>query len=165
MSEQGMVSVYASKVKGEHAVRGLGRPGFRSLQRCHPESTPHRKKPSAFPSYNWRSSGFLQSSRERHLHQVPSKGDEPMAKVASAVWQMAPTMLTYGLAALCVVAAWLVAELLQQLMNGPPWFLFLAAVMISSWVGGWHRDCWQGCCPPWPSIISLYCHSIAYPSK
>ena len=42
----------------------------------------------------------------------------------------------YGLAVFCVVAALLVAELLQHLIVAPPWYEFLAVVLISTWVGG-----------------------------
>ncbi len=59
-----------------------------------------------------------------------------MSKVTPAVRQMASTVMRYGLAVFCVVAALLVTELLQHFTNGPPWFVFLAAVMISSWVAG-----------------------------
>lgn len=59
-----------------------------------------------------------------------------MARVARAVWQMAPAVMRYGLAVVSVAAALLVTELLQYLTNGPPWMIFLAAVMVSSWVGG-----------------------------
>jgi two-component system, LuxR family, sensor kinase FixL len=44
--------------------------------------------------------------------------------------------MRYGLAVSCVVAAWFVTELLQDLVNGPPWTIFLATSMISSWVAG-----------------------------
>jgi PAS domain S-box-containing protein len=59
-----------------------------------------------------------------------------MPKFAPAVRRMAPTVTRYGLAVFCVVAALLVTELLQYFTDGPPWFVFLAAVMISSWVAG-----------------------------
>jgi PAS domain S-box-containing protein len=59
-----------------------------------------------------------------------------MTKVAPAVRRMASTVMRYGLAVLCVVAALLVTELLQYFLDGPPWFVFLAAVVISSWVAG-----------------------------
>jgi two-component system, LuxR family, sensor kinase FixL len=45
-------------------------------------------------------------------------------------------VLKYGLAVSCVVAALLVAELLQHLIVAPPWYMFLAVVLISTWVGG-----------------------------
>jgi PAS domain S-box-containing protein len=44
--------------------------------------------------------------------------------------------MRYALAIVCVVAALLVTELLQHIMDGPLWFVFLVAVMFSSWVGG-----------------------------
>jgi PAS domain S-box-containing protein len=59
-----------------------------------------------------------------------------MSKVAPAVRRTASTVMRYGLAVLCVAAAVLVTELLQQFTNGPPGFVLLAAVMISSWAGG-----------------------------
>jgi two-component system, LuxR family, sensor kinase FixL len=36
----------------------------------------------------------------------------------------------------CVVGALFVAELLHYLVDAPPWYEFLAAVLISTWVGG-----------------------------
>jgi PAS domain S-box-containing protein len=59
-----------------------------------------------------------------------------MSKFTPVVWRMAPTMMRYALAIVCVVAALLVTELLQHIMDGPLWFVFLVAVMFSSWVGG-----------------------------
>ena len=59
-----------------------------------------------------------------------------MSKVGPAVRRMTSTVLRYGLAVCCVVAAFLVTELLQYFTDGPPWFVFLAAVMISSWAAG-----------------------------
>jgi PAS domain S-box-containing protein len=59
-----------------------------------------------------------------------------MPKFAPAARRMASTVMRYGLAMFCVVAALLVTELLQYFTDGPPWFVFLAAVMISSWAGG-----------------------------
>jgi PAS domain S-box-containing protein len=59
-----------------------------------------------------------------------------MTEFAPAVRRMASTAMGYGLAVCCVAAALLVTELLQQFMSGPPWFVFLAAVMISSWRAG-----------------------------
>jgi PAS domain S-box-containing protein len=59
-----------------------------------------------------------------------------MSKVTPAARQTASTVMRYGLAVLCIVAALLVTELLQHLLDGPPWYVLLAAVMISSWVGG-----------------------------
>jgi PAS domain S-box-containing protein len=59
-----------------------------------------------------------------------------MSKVGPAVRRMTSTVMRYGLAVLCAVAASLVTELLQYFTNGPPWFIFLAAVMLSSWVAG-----------------------------
>src|SRR5919197_5695329 len=59
-----------------------------------------------------------------------------MPKFAPAVRRMASTVMRYGLAVFCVIAALLVTELLQHFTNGPPWFVLLAAVMISSWAAG-----------------------------
>jgi two-component system, LuxR family, sensor kinase FixL len=59
-----------------------------------------------------------------------------MAKFVHALRQMTSTVMRYGLAVSCVVAAWLVTELLRHLVNGPPWTIFLAAIMISSWMAG-----------------------------
>jgi PAS domain S-box-containing protein len=59
-----------------------------------------------------------------------------MSKVAPAVRRMASTVMRYGLAVFCVVTALLVTKLLQHFTDGPPWFVFFAAVMISSWVAG-----------------------------
>jgi two-component system, LuxR family, sensor kinase FixL len=55
--------------------------------------------------------------------------DTPLRWLPSAV-------LRYGLAVFCVVAALLMAELLQHLIVAPPWYEFLAVVLISTWVGG-----------------------------
>jgi PAS domain S-box-containing protein len=59
-----------------------------------------------------------------------------MTMFAPAARRMASTVMRYGLAVLCVVVALLVTELLQYFLDGPPWFVFLAAVMVSSWVAG-----------------------------
>jgi PAS domain S-box-containing protein len=59
-----------------------------------------------------------------------------MPKFAPAVRRMAPTVMRYGLAVCCVAASLLVTELLRHFTDGPPWSVFLAAVMISSWVAG-----------------------------
>jgi PAS domain-containing protein len=59
-----------------------------------------------------------------------------MPKIGPAVRRMTSTVMRYGLAVFCVVAALLVTVLLQHVTNGPPWFVLLAAVMISSWAAG-----------------------------
>jgi two-component system sensor kinase FixL len=46
-------------------------------------------------------------------------------------------VLRYGLAVFCVVGALLLSELLQHLVvDAPPWYEYLAVVLISTWVGG-----------------------------
>ena len=50
--------------------------------------------------------------------------------------RMAPAILRYGIAGLCVAAALFATKFLQLFTDTPPWFEFLVAVMISSWVGG-----------------------------
>jgi K+-sensing histidine kinase KdpD len=59
-----------------------------------------------------------------------------MSKFPPVVWRMAPTMMRYALAVLSVVAALLVTEPLQHIMDGSLWFVFMAGVMFSSWLGG-----------------------------
>jgi Domain of unknown function (DUF4118) len=59
-----------------------------------------------------------------------------MLKRNPAARWMAATAMRYGLVVLCLVAAVLVTKLLQFFLDGPPWFVFLAGVMISSWVAG-----------------------------
>jgi hypothetical protein len=56
--------------------------------------------------------------------------------------------LSYGLAVCCVDGAWVVSALLPHLMvDVPPWYAFLAAVLIS--IGGVASgpDAWRGCFP------------------
>jgi PAS domain S-box-containing protein len=50
--------------------------------------------------------------------------------------RMRPSIIRYGIAVLCVAAALLATKFLQLFTDTPPWFEFLVAVMISSWVGG-----------------------------
>ena len=59
-----------------------------------------------------------------------------MSKWDTSLWWLPSAILRYGLAVCCVVAALLVAELLHYLVDVPPWYEFLAAVLISTWVGG-----------------------------
>jgi PAS domain S-box-containing protein len=49
---------------------------------------------------------------------------------------MAPAFIRYGTAVLFVLAALIASELLQFISDTAPWFEFLIAVMISSWVCG-----------------------------
>jgi PAS domain S-box-containing protein len=67
---------------------------------------------------------------------MPTSRGEDMAKFPPALRQMTSTVMRYGLAVSCVVAAWVITELLRHIVNGPPWTIFLATIMISSWVAG-----------------------------
>jgi two-component system, LuxR family, sensor kinase FixL len=59
-----------------------------------------------------------------------------MSKWDTSLRWLPSAILRYGLAVGCVVAALLGAELLHYLVDAPPWYEFLAAVLISTWVGG-----------------------------
>ena len=59
-----------------------------------------------------------------------------MGRFVPTLWQMTSTVMRYGLAVSGVVAAGLVTALLRHFVNGPPWTIFLATIMISSWVAG-----------------------------
>jgi K+-sensing histidine kinase KdpD len=66
----------------------------------------------------------------------PSSGGKGMSKWDTSLWWLPSAVLRYGLVVFCVVGALLVGELLHHLVDAPPWYEFLAAVMISTWVGG-----------------------------
>ena len=59
-----------------------------------------------------------------------------MSALDTSLRWLPSAVLRYGLAVCCVVAALLMAELLQYLIVAPPWYEFLAVVLISTWVGG-----------------------------
>jgi DNA-binding CsgD family transcriptional regulator len=59
-----------------------------------------------------------------------------MSALDTSLRWLASAVLRYRLAVSCVVAALLVAELLQHLIVAPPLYEFLAGVLVSTWVGG-----------------------------
>ena len=59
-----------------------------------------------------------------------------MSTFATSPRWLPSAVLRYGLAVFCVVGALLVSQLVQHLVDAPPWYEFLAVVLISTWVGG-----------------------------
>jgi two-component system, LuxR family, sensor kinase FixL len=59
-----------------------------------------------------------------------------MSTFATSPRWLPSAVLRYGLAVFCVVGALLVSQLVQHLVDAPAWYEFLAAVLISTWIGG-----------------------------
>jgi two-component system sensor kinase FixL len=73
-----------------------------------------------------------------------------MSALDSSLRWLPSAVLRYGLAVCCIVAALLAAELLQHLIVAPPWYEFLAVVLISTWVGGL-----------WPGMLAVLLSTLA----